>query len=54
MLNTEPSDVDIMHEFIKLRDYAEQHLFASLRFADIENKLISKHYDDAFYGVADI
>jgi len=54
MLNTECSDVDVMHEFIKLRNYAEQHLVASLRFADIENKLISKHYDDAYYAIVDI
>lgn len=48
------SDTEIMFEFIKLRDHADKHLAASMRFAEIEEKLNHTHYEDAFYKLADI
>lgn len=50
----ELSDIEIMFEFIKLRDLADKHLSASMRFASIEEKLNHCHYEDAFYKLADI
>jgi hypothetical protein len=43
-----------MFEFIKLRELADKHLSASMRFASIEEKLNHTHYEDAFYKLADI
>ena len=48
------SDTEVMFEFIKLRDHADKHLAASMRFAEIEDKLNHTHYEDAFYKLADI
>ena len=48
------SDIEIMFEFIKLRELADKHLSASIRFASIEEKLNHSHYEDAFYKLADI
>lgn len=50
----ELSDIEIMFEFIKLRELADKHLSASMRFASIEEKLKHSHYEDAFYKLADI
>lgn len=50
----ELSDIEIMFEFIKLRELADKHLSASMRFASIEEKLNHSHYEDAFYKLADI
>lgn len=50
----ELSDIEIMFEFIKLRDHSDKHLAASMRFAEIEEKLNHTHYEDAFYKLADI
>ncbi len=48
------SEIDIMHEFIKLRNCADSHLTAFLRFSALEEKIISREYYDAFCSVADI
>ena len=50
----ELTDTEVMFEFIKLRDHADKHLAASMRFAEIEDKLNHTHYEDAFYKLADI